>query len=57
MKMVAWKHILYKETNTHDYFIYNSHHPKNIKRCIPFKTHLSICVSRVNSSTLIERAT
>ena len=28
--------ILYKETNTHDYLNYNSHHPNHIKCNIPF---------------------
>ena len=34
--MVTWKHIFYKETNTHDYLNYDSHHPNHIKYNIPF---------------------
>ena len=29
-------YIFYKETNTHDYLNYNSHHPNHIKYNIPF---------------------
>ena len=39
--------IIYKETSTHDYLNYNSHHPSHIKRNIPFNRakHILVFVS------------
>ena len=31
-----WTDVFYKETNTHDYLNYKSHHPEHTKRNIPF---------------------
>ena len=39
--------IIYKETNTHEYLNYNSHHPSDIKHNIPFNLakHILVFVS------------
>ena len=39
--------IIYKETNTHEYLNYNSHHPSDIKYNIPFNLakHILVFVS------------
>ena len=31
-----WTDVFYKETNTHDYLRYDSHHPEHVKKNIPF---------------------
>ena len=43
--------IYYKDTNTHDYLDYNSHHPKHIKDNIPYNLAKKIIVFCSNSTT------
>ena len=32
----TWTDVFYKETNSHDYLGYKSHHPEHVKKNIPF---------------------
>ena len=43
--------IYYKDTNTHDYLDYNSHHPKHIKDNVPYNLAKKIIVFCSNSVT------
>ena len=43
--------IFYKETNTHDYLDYNSHHPNHIKENIPYNLAKKIIAFCSNSRT------
>ena len=43
--------IFYKDTNTHDYLDYHSHHPKHIKDNIPYNLAKKIIVFCSNSKT------
>ena len=52
--------MFYKETNTHNYLNYNSHHPSHIKHNIPFnlekhKTVFGICAKEAESNTPTEK--
>ena len=52
--------IYYKETNTHDYLPYNSHHPEHVKNNIPYtlsKKIIVFCSSRFVEMRLTELRT
>ena len=52
--------IYYKETNTHDYLPYNSHHPEHVKNNIPYtlaKKIIVFCSSRFLQTRLSELRT
>ena len=44
--------IHYKETNTHDYLSYDSHHPQHVKDNIPYVLAKNIIVSTTDSDTM-----
>ena len=41
-----WTDVFYKETNTHDYLNFSSHHPDHVKKNIPFVLAKRILVFR-----------
>ena len=52
--------IFYKDTNTHDYLLYNSHHPEHVKNNIPFtlaKKIIVFCSSQFVEERLSELRT
>ena len=52
MKLDTLKYIyFYKETNSHDYLRYDSHHPQHIKDNIPYNLAKRIIVFCSNSDT------
>ena len=53
--MGSWRHIYYKDTNSHDYLQYDSHHPEHTRKNIPFNLAKKIIVFCSNSETEKER--
>ena len=46
-----WTDVFYKETNTHDYLNYSSHHPDHVKKNIPF-----VLAKRIIVFTTLEKS-
>ena len=47
--------IHYKDTNAHDYLLYNSHHPQHIKDNIPYNLAKRIIVFCSENATVVRR--